>query len=146
MLMLKLLNKIPFFANFSEDNKRMLAESDSFFTQYQAGDYLIREGTTDDTLLIVVRGTADVFRDARPEQILVTLSPGAVIGEVSFLTGRPRSSNVVAKEDVTCFSISRAALEEMEFAIQLQFKDELIGILIKHLDMANKTMSGKAPG
>ena len=141
MLMLKLLNRIPFFSNFSEDNKRSLAESDSFFTPFNAGDFLIREGDTDNALFIIVKGSATVTKNSLPGYNLATLSAGAVIGEISFLTNRIRTSNVVASSDVICFVIDRAALEEMEFAIQLQFKDELIGILINHLDMANAALA-----
>ncbi|MBF0161365.1 MAG: cyclic nucleotide-binding domain-containing protein [Magnetococcales bacterium] len=147
MLMLKLLNRIPFFARFSDENKRLLAESDSFFTTFQPGDYLIREGAMDNTLFIIVKGSAIVTKNSMPGRVLVQLAAGSVIGEISFLTDRVRTSNVIAHEETTCFAIDRAALEEMEYAIQLQFKDELIGILVKHLDMANAALANqKAAG
>ncbi|MEO5363469.1 MAG: cyclic nucleotide-binding domain-containing protein [Magnetococcus sp. DMHC-8] len=140
MLFLKLIEKIPFFRRFSPEHKRMLAESASFFVHFKRGDCLIREGSVDSTLFIVVRGSVIVTRDSLPGRTLLTLPTGSVIGEISFLTDRARTSNIIANEETTCFAIDRAALEEMEFAIQLQFKDELIGILIEHLDRTSTAL------
>ncbi len=141
MLFLKLINRIPFFARFTDEHKRMLAESASFFVHFNKGDCMIREGSEDSTLFIVVKGSVVVTKDSLPGEIMVTLPAGSVIGEISFLTNRVRTSNVIANEDTICFAIDRASMEEMEFAIQLQFKDELIGILIGHLDRTSAALA-----
>ncbi|WP_130471707.1 Crp/Fnr family transcriptional regulator [Candidatus Magnetaquicoccus inordinatus] len=140
MLFLKLLEKIPFFANFTTEHKRMLAESASFFVPFKKGDVLIREGSFDNTLYIVVKGAVMVSKSGVPGEILATLPAGSVIGEIAFLTNRIRTTTVTALEDSICFAIDRKAMEELEFAIQLQFKDELINILIGHLDRTNVTL------
>lgn len=146
MLLLKLIERIPFFEGFSPENRRMLAEEGACFTRFHSGDFLIREGTEDSTLYIIVKGTAIVTKNAQPDQALAVLEVGAVIGEIAFLTGRLRTSNIVATTDLLCFSVDRASLEEMEFSIQLQFKDELIKILIHHLDMANAALAKSRGG
>ncbi|MBF0462054.1 MAG: cyclic nucleotide-binding domain-containing protein [Magnetococcales bacterium] len=143
MLLLKLIDKIAFFSRFSAEHKRVLAEAGSFFTHFKKDDFLIREGTTDNTLFIVIKGSVIVTKADCPGQVLATLPAGSVIGEISFLTNRIRTSNVIANADTICFAIDRTALEEMEFAIQLQFKDELIGILIGHLDRANAALANQ---
>ncbi|MEO5349748.1 MAG: cyclic nucleotide-binding domain-containing protein [Magnetococcus sp. YQC-3] len=146
MLLLKLIDRIPFFANFSTEHKQVLAESDTFFTHFDKGAFLIREGSIDPVLLIIVRGSAIVTKNDHPDQPLATLPAGAVVGEIAFLTNRVRTSNVVAAEKTTCFAIDRASLEEMELAIQLKFKDELIESLIKHLDTANQALAKARAG
>ncbi|MBF0183776.1 MAG: cyclic nucleotide-binding domain-containing protein [Magnetococcales bacterium] len=140
MLFLKLLEKIPFFTKFTIEHKRMLAESASFFVPFKKGEILIREGSVDNTLYIVVKGSVQVSKEGVPGEILATLPAGSVIGEIAFLTNRIRTTSVTAMEDSICFAIDRTALDELEFAIQLQFKDELINILIGHLDRTNVTL------
>lgn len=146
MLLLKLINQIPFFAGFSPENRQLLAEEGTCFTRFQAGDCFIREGTADDTLYIIVKGSAIVTKNAQPDHVLVELTEGAVIGEIAFLTGRLRTSNIIASTDVICFAVDKASMEAMEFSIQLQFKDELIKILIHHLDMANAALANNRAG
>ena len=75
--------------------------------RFATGEVLMREGEIgDDTFLIrsgeiaVVRGQGD------DERQLVVLGPGAFIGEVSVLTGVPRTATVRAKTDVTAFRIA----------------------------------------
>lgn len=141
MLFLKLIEKIPFFANFTVEHKRMLAESASFFIPFKKGEILIQEGSVDNTLFIVVKGSVTVSKAGIPGKVLATLPAGSVIGEVAFLTNRVRTTTVTASEDSICFAIDRRAMEELEFSIQLQFKDELINILIGHLDRINVTVA-----
>jgi CRP/FNR family transcriptional regulator, cyclic AMP receptor protein len=46
------------------------------------------------------------------ERILAFLGPGAVVGELSIIDGRPRSASAVAVRDSTLSFLSRAAFEE----------------------------------
>ncbi|HEY6618085.1 MAG TPA: Crp/Fnr family transcriptional regulator [Steroidobacteraceae bacterium] len=51
-----------------------------------------------------------------PERILAFLGPGAIVGELSIIDGRPRSASVVAVRPSTLRFLSRAAFES--FATQ----------------------------
>ena len=46
------------------------------------------------------------------ERILAFLGPGAIVGELAIIDGRPRSASVVAVRETTLKFLSRAAFEE----------------------------------
>ena len=66
------------------------------------GCYLIEEGV----LKVVVASQAG------GERILAFLGPGAIVGEMSVIDGRPRSASVVAVRQAALKFLSRAAFEE----------------------------------
>ena len=140
MLILKLIDKVPFFAEFSQEDKELLAESGSFFEIYEKGALIIQEDTKEDALFVIIKGSATVFKNIDPKRTLATLQQGAVFGEISFLTHRPRSTNVKAQEKTICFLVNGNTMKEMSLSVQLQLKDQLIDILIKRLDAMNSIL------
>lgn len=140
MFITKLMERIPFFARFTADELRQLAETDSFIANYPNGDYLVREGGNDSTLFILVRGAVEVTREDAPEVALATLEEGSVFGEISFLTHRPRTANVIARDDVTAFILESHSLERLDPVIQLKIKDQLIAILVQRLEGMNNAL------
>lgn len=142
MIILKLLETIPFFWEFTQEELQRLTESDSYFVNYKPGDYLLKEGEDKDhAMLILIRGRVRVSRANKPDQTIATLEPGAVIGEISFLTKRPRTTNVVAVEESTAFRLDNASLKTMEPNVQLRIKDRLIEVLVQRLDQMNEVLS-----
>jgi CRP-like cAMP-binding protein len=72
------------------------------------GDVVIRAGDRDRALYIVADGALELLPDetgaapaGRPEPI----APGAVIGELSFFDGRPRSATIRAAGDCELFRL-----------------------------------------
>ena len=81
-----------------------LAANEALFLAGDDGDgcYLIEEGV----LKVVVASQAG------GERILAFLGPGAIVGEMSVIDGRPRSASVVAVRQAALKFLSRAAFEE----------------------------------
>lgn len=77
--------------------------------RFAAGEWLIREGETDDALYFLRRGRLEVLmpRGRRGAQRLATVDPGSVVGEQSFLDQRPRSTSIRALEDGEVARLSR---------------------------------------
>ena len=90
------------------------------------GEWLFRRGDPGDYLLVVLAGELRVSVsgvDGR-EQILRTLGPGDVVGEIALLDGRPRSADAVAVTRVRLLVVDRrSVLNEIahngEFALAL---------------------------
>lgn len=137
MVILKLIDRIPFFAKFCQEDKLWLAEAGSFFENYEKGDFIIREGEAGDTLLVIIKGSVSVTKNSHPERVLAYLKDGAIFGEISFLTNRSRSTNVIAEERTICFVMNSDTMKGMGHSLQLQFRDQLIDILVKRLDAMN---------
>ena len=140
MLMLKLIEKIPFFSSFSQDDKILLAESGSCFDTYEKGAVIIKEDSLDSSLLVIIKGSVSVTKNSQPNRVLTVLEQGAVFGEISFLTKRPRSTNVIAEKKTICFVMNSETLDGMGPSLQIQFRDQLIDILIKRLDAMNSIL------
>ncbi|MEO5346622.1 MAG: cyclic nucleotide-binding domain-containing protein [Magnetococcus sp. YQC-9] len=140
MIAHRLLDNIPFFWSFTEEEKERLVGLDCYFETYQAGDYLIHEDAEDNSLFIILKGTANVTKKSHPKQVITVLEPGTVFGEISFLTQRPRSTNVVANEKMICFTITGDTMRDLDSQMQHKIKDQLIEILVQRLDQLNQTL------
>jgi CRP-like cAMP-binding protein len=81
---------------------------------FRAGEIIMREGEPGDMLYVIKNGVVDVFttRDGK-EFPLASLSHGACVGEVSLLTGTPRTATVRAKEPVTAIGIAQYDIMEI---------------------------------
>lgn len=72
---------------------------------FAAGDVLMREGDRGDETFLIRAGEVEAFRGDRR---LATLGPGAFVGEVSALTGAPRTATVRARSAVSAFRLAAA--------------------------------------
>jgi len=80
-------------------------------TQRVAGEELITRGEKGGTFFFLLEGEVEVYLpEARGRQVLCTISAPAVLGEIEFLTGKPRTASVCALSDVTLLGISFEAL------------------------------------
>ena len=81
-----------------------------------AGAVLFREGEAGDRMYVLARGlvTITIRRFGGDEGRIVTIAPGAVIGEAAFLDGGPRAGTATVIEPAVVYVLSRAALAEIE--------------------------------
>jgi CRP-like cAMP-binding protein len=79
------------------------------------GDVLVREGSTDDHLFVVIRGALGVVRhpQGEPPVTLHTLVPGDLAGELSFIDGTERYASLVAEGVTRVLSLRRPAFETL---------------------------------
>jgi CRP-like cAMP-binding protein len=79
------------------------------------GDVLVREGTTDDHLFVVVSGALGVVRHPAGEApvALHTLVPGDLAGELSFIDDTERYASLQAEGPTRVMSLRRPALESL---------------------------------
>jgi CRP-like cAMP-binding protein/small-conductance mechanosensitive channel len=75
-------------------------------------DYLIRHGEAADSMFIILSGSLEVMIPKDNTYVSVaTLWPSNCIGEMSLMTGEPRSANVIAKSDSTLIEIKKSDIE-----------------------------------
>jgi len=104
----QLLAGVDLFHSLSEDEMNRLADS-AKLRMYACGENLCRQGEPGDTFYIIRQGQVAVLMD-RPDGPPVTvahLGPGAFFGEMSLLTGEPRSGTVCAETDVEVLRVSK---------------------------------------
>ena len=136
---LSIIDRLGFFKSFTSDEKRQMVSDDAHFRVYHAGEMLIRQGSSDQSLFIILTGTVNVTEGAG-ETILAVLSAGDIFGEMAFLTDTRRLANVVARESVIALKLDRVMFEQLSPEIREKFKDKIIEKLVARLDAANKEL------
>jgi len=76
---------------------------------YDAGDIIVTEGESGSSLFLIVSGVVKVFTrtDDGANLPLAELGLGDFFGEVSLLTGKPRTATITAHTDVTAIELDR---------------------------------------
>jgi CRP-like cAMP-binding protein len=106
------LGKSRLAVELNDDERRILAEAMTL-RDLKHGEVLVREGSADDHLYVVVSGVLGVVKGAGLEEevTLNAIRPGDVVGELSFLDGATRYASLVALSDTRVLGLSRDALE-----------------------------------
>jgi small-conductance mechanosensitive channel/CRP-like cAMP-binding protein len=96
----------------AEQLDRLLSEAR--LLRFGRGERIIEQGDAGQSMFIVVRGQADVFLDVNGEQRYVTtLSDGDYCGEMSLLTGEPRTATVKARTDCEVWEVGKETLADV---------------------------------
>ena len=82
---------------------------------YDEGDIIVTEGEEGSSLFLIVGGTVKVFtRTEDGSNVpLAELGAGDFFGEVSLLTGRPRTATITARTEVTAIELDRTSVDRI---------------------------------
>lgn len=113
-------DRYPSVSALREDLVRFMRGGAEFPRQtFEAGSFILREGEEGDAAYIVVSGRCEIRKElpTGPE-ILQTVGPGAVFGEMAILDAGPRTASVVAVEDTDVLVVTSAVLEQEMAALK----------------------------
>jgi CRP-like cAMP-binding protein len=99
----RLLGSVDLFASLTADQRQQLAAAaaDKLFGN---GEAIVRQGDPGQSMFIVGTGRAVVRLEPGGQQVAV-IEPGGHFGEMSLLTGEPRTASVVAQGDTHVIEI-----------------------------------------
>lgn len=102
------------FASFEEEALEEILSSTAL-RAYAEGDIIVTEGEQGSSLFLIVSGEVKVFTiGARGEHVpLAELGPGDFFGEVSLLTGKPRTATITAKSPVTAIELAKERVDKI---------------------------------
>ncbi|MEA3435601.1 MAG: cyclic nucleotide-binding domain-containing protein [Thermodesulfobacteriota bacterium] len=140
MQLIETINEIPMFNSFTESEKEIFSKLEHSLLGFKKDDVIIREGDTFTSLYLLTKGTVLITK-AEVSIPIAKLSQGALFGEMSFFTKKPRHSNVIAKEDVLVLKLDKSFFDKVDSGIKDKIKDYLIELLINRLDSVNKSLS-----
>jgi len=133
-----LLSRIPFFTTLpQEELDRLTSEMEVF--NLKPREILFREGEAGEHLYVVVKGKLEILKapDTVDEMILNTIHEGEYIGEMSLLTGEPRTASVRAfTEEVVLLSMSRKQLNDLLHR-HPELASTMISVLSERLNSTN---------
>ncbi len=81
---------------------------------FQQGHIIFNEGDETNEMYIITQGKVQIFKSAgRHRKILLAeLGPGSMIGEMSLISGRPRSATAIAIEDVKAKVVTKTIFDK----------------------------------
>ena len=109
---------------------------------FQAGEFICREGEQGNSLFVITSGAAQVVvgpltdEHSHASRSLARLRRGDVVGEMSLLTGEPRSATVIASLDTTVLELTRETFASL-LASYPTILTNLSRILSRRLAFAN---------
>lgn len=125
----QLLSEIHLFRTLSEEELELLSQHVRT-RRYRSEAIIMREGEAGDSLLVITTGLVDVSRELpqRGEVSVGRLGIGQCIGEMSLLTGHPRSATVQALTDCEIVEIPKQGMNLL-FDRRPDLVDELAQIM-----------------
>jgi potassium-dependent mechanosensitive channel len=106
-----LLRQVIYFQNCSDAELRILIEQ-GYQKIFPAASCIFREGDPGDRFYIILAGKVQIFSQELNQNI-ATLSIGDFFGEISLLTGLPRSATVTTTAVTTLFIVDQPALQKL---------------------------------
>jgi len=133
------LKKIPLFQAIPENELSQIDKQLKEVT-FAKGAIIISEGEVGDCLYLIKTGQVKVIaelKDEAEEIILSYLSKGDYFGEMSLITGEPRSATVIAESDVKLWQLDKKNFDALMLN-NPSITISLTHMLSQRLRMANK--------
>jgi CRP-like cAMP-binding protein len=133
------LRKLGFFKNFSDvELWEVLRISDWY--KVPKDEPILQEGEEGKTFFVIASGSVRVLKQGR---LLSLLHDGDCFGEMVHLADNTvrRSTDVVAKGEVTLIEIDPEVLARASTNCRFQFDDAFLAVLVKRLSLANTRIS-----
>jgi cAMP-dependent protein kinase regulator len=111
---LKELQASALFAAFETNTLQEILTSTTL-RSYDKGGIIVTEGEPGSSLFLIVSGTVEVFtKGEQGEHIqLAELETGDFFGEVSMLTGKPRTATIIAKNQVIAIELDKGSVDRI---------------------------------
>jgi hypothetical protein len=104
----------PLFEGFSQDELAAILRGLKFLS-FEPGDVLVGEGAPGDSMFIIASGTVKAYvRDPKGAYLKVKeLGEGEFFGEISVITGKPRTATITAAGEVEVLELDKATLDSI---------------------------------
>lgn len=142
MDVLRYLQRVPFFGDFSKKDLSEVANLKSNFMTFKKGNLIIKQGDIDLSFFVLIKGRASVRKKERPGTEIVVLEPGQLFGEMSYILQSNRTTNIVARTDrVTVLKLDADSLEGLSPAVLNKIKDNFLKLLAQRITEMDEQLS-----
>ena len=139
-----IMQSLPFFKPFTDQELIIILET-SKWVKASPGDIVVKEGDTEHSFYVILKGSVRIQKRvgmASMKKSISYLNKGQCFGEMSVLTGQPRSADVAAEEETFLLKIDAETLnketDSFDFrSIQFKFYRIFSQILSQRLAATN---------
>jgi CRP-like cAMP-binding protein len=144
---IEVLKKIPFFREFTDEDLSLLLKITQWI-KFQSGDIIIKEGASEKNFSIILKGSVSIRKRTGVgayKKTICNLSMGQSFGEMSFVTGKPRSADIVAEDETYVLRFNSEDIQKEhgnpQYApLLLKFYKKFSEILAERLEDADKQL------
>ena len=108
------LSEIDLFAPLTRESRHALAKA-SRHHLFAAGESIVKQDADGDSMFVVLRGRVRVALEPSDQEVAI-IPAGGFFGEMSMLTGDPRTATVKAIDDATVLEISAVEFRTLAIA------------------------------
>lgn len=135
------LSRVPIFVPLSDDETERLARA-SAARVYAPGEAIVRKGQEGDSMFVIIRGAVKVqITEAGAVRIVNNLGENDFFGEMSLLTGQPRSATVVAEKETEVLQIKKSAFKAI-----LQTNPDLVKSIVEIIEERKELLKTEQVG
>ncbi|HEY9071833.1 MAG TPA: mechanosensitive ion channel family protein [Candidatus Ozemobacteraceae bacterium] len=109
---LGLIENVDFLAELDRTHKAHIAERLKE-QWYETGEEIVRKGEAGTEFFLIERGSVGVHLEGRDKPKVATLVAGKFFGEMSLLTGEPRSATIIAEEETLLLCLSQDVMSHV---------------------------------
>ena len=107
------LQQVPVFVPLAEEEVERLAKGSSTRV-YAPGEAIVRQGQEGNSMFVITRGSVTVrIKEGDVRKEVNKLTANDFFGEMSLLTGQPRTATVVADEETEVIQIKKSSLRPL---------------------------------
>lgn len=107
-----------------EEERELTAIAES--VEFEPKRVILAEGSVNDRLYFLIDGKVTVIRSG--EEITSMSNPGDLLGEMSWITGKPCSASIVAETKVSLLAIETGKVKALSPKLQSRFSSVLNGL------------------
>ena len=117
-----------------------LLQNSKEFNSYEAGEIIFNSGSVALEMYVVKKGEVDIIYN---NQVIESLNPGEIFGEMALIDDKPRSATAVAKTECQVVPIDK---ERFSFLIQQSsvgsnFAIQLMKVMAERIRKVNYLMN-----
>ncbi len=133
---IELLKKTPLFSRVSDKGLKAIAKLATEKT-FKAGTPIVSEGAPGTGFYLILSGSAEVVRKGEK---IARLGSGSFFGEMALFDAAPRSADVIATTDTTCFVLTLWVIKSV-IAVNPNVALAMLAELARRLRETDHTLS-----
>lgn len=140
----EILESVPFFREALDDKELTILAGHARTHTLEKGENLVSEDRPGHSMFVIVDGEVEVTVSGEADPI-ARLSKGAIVGEMSLLTGSPRNATVTAATRAEVLEVDKAALANVLW-MSPGLVDRFVEMLFRRQIELDRAMGGIAWG